>query len=82
MAHQLRKAGVNIDMAYDGNVGKRMKRANKIAAWASVVIGDEELAAGNANVRLMAAGEQQTVALDNLQQFLTAQSNADDLGAR
>lgn len=82
LAHQLRKAGVNIDMAYDGNVGKRMKRANKIAAWASVVIGDEELAAGNANVRLMAAGEQQTVALDNLQQFLTARSNADDLGAR
>ena len=82
LAHQLRKAGVNIDMAYDGNVGKRMKRANKIAAWASVVIGDEELAAGNANVRLMAAGEQQTVALDNLQQFLTTQSNADDLGAR
>ena len=59
-----------------------MKRANKIAAWASVVIGDEELAAGNANVRLMAAGEQQTVALDNLQQFLTTGSNADDLGAR
>ena len=46
------------------------------------MIGDEELAAGNANVRLMAAGEQQTVALGNLQQFLTTQSNADDLGAR
>ena len=82
LAHQLRKAGINIDLAYDGNVGKRMKRANKIAAWASIVIGEEELAAGCANVRLMATGDQQSVPLSDLQAFLVNQSKSVESGAR
>lgn len=72
LAHQLRRAGFSIDMAYDGNVGKRMKRANRVGAWASVVIGDDELSASQATVRLMTTGDQHSVAMDQLETFLRA----------
>ncbi|WP_298401233.1 histidine--tRNA ligase [Sphingobium sp.] len=68
----LRRAGVACDMGYRGNMKKRMQRANASgAAWA-IILGDDELARGEAAVRNLGTGEQQAVALDSLIGTVTA----------
>jgi histidyl-tRNA synthetase len=66
LCHQLRRAGFVVDMAYRGNMGKRMKRANKINARAAVIIGEDELARDAATLRDLDSGEQAEVALGDL----------------
>lgn len=66
IAHDLRLQGLSIEMAFKGNVGKRMKRANKLNARAAVLIGEDELARNCCTLRNLDAGEQQEVALDDL----------------
>lgn len=68
----LRRAGIACDMGYRGNMKKRMQRANASgAAWA-IILGDDELAKGEAAVRNLGTGEQQAVALDALTGTVTA----------
>ena len=68
----LRRAGIACDMGYRGNMKKRMQRANASgAAWA-IILGDDELARGEAAVRNLGTGEQQAVALDALIATVTA----------
>ena len=57
----LRRAGVAAEMAYRGNAKRRMERANRIGARTAVIIGSDELAAGVAKVRDLAAGTQTEV---------------------
>ena len=66
----LRRAGVSCDMAYRGNMKKRMQRANASgAAWA-VILGDDELARGEATIRDLSTGEQRGVSLAMLVETL------------
>ena len=53
-------------------MGKRMKRANKINAVAAVILGDDELARGEASLKLLDSGEQKTIRLDELEAALAA----------
>ena len=62
----LRRAGVRAEMAYRGNMKRRMERANRIGARAAIIIGDAELARGVAQVKDLAAGTQTEVALTDL----------------
>jgi histidyl-tRNA synthetase len=64
LTDRLRRAGFAVDLGYSGNMGKRMKRANKLNARAAVILGEEELAAGEATVRDLDSGDQTRVALD------------------
>lgn len=66
LAQTLRQAGYAVDLAYGGNVKKRMKRADTVQARAAVIIGDDELANGTATVRDLDSGEQTSVALSAL----------------
>ncbi len=59
----LRAAGIRAETAYRGNLRRRMERANKIGARAAVLIGEAELAAGTAQVKDLASGEQVAVPL-------------------
>jgi histidyl-tRNA synthetase len=70
IAHDLRRAGFTVDQAYSGNLSRRMKRANKIAARAAVILGDDELARGSAAVRDLDTGEQIEVPLAQLKDRL------------
>ena len=70
LAERLRGAGIRADLAYSGNMSRRMKRANKIDAVAAVLLGDDELARGNATVRNMDSGEQDEVSLTSLEEYL------------
>jgi histidyl-tRNA synthetase len=70
LAERLRGSGLRVDLAYSGNLGRRMKRANRIAAAASVLVGEDELARGVATVRNMDTGTQDEVALSSLEEYL------------
>jgi histidyl-tRNA synthetase len=67
----LRRAGIVAEMAYRGNFKRRMERANKIAARAAVILGDDEIARGVAAVKDLATGQQTDIALDDLARALT-----------
>src|SRR5271156_1069724 len=47
----LRGAGMRAEIAYRGNLKRRLERANKIGASAAIIIGDDELANNVATVR-------------------------------
>ncbi|TCS65100.1 histidine--tRNA ligase [Varunaivibrio sulfuroxidans] len=70
LADRLRKGGVRVDLGYAGNVGKRMKRANKIGAAAAIVMGADEYAREAVTVRDMRSGEQNEVAICALAEHL------------
>lgn len=62
----LRAAGVRAEMAYRGNLKRRMERANKVGAVTAVLIGASELERGVAQVKDLATGAQTEVLLGNL----------------
>lgn len=72
IAHDLRTSGIVVDMAYRGNVGKRMKKANKQGASHAVLIGEEEMARNIAMVKNLDQGSQEEVALDRLASYLAS----------
>ncbi|MEE9434480.1 MAG: histidine--tRNA ligase [Sphingorhabdus sp.] len=71
IAADLRRAGVSCDMAFKGNMKKRMAKANNAGARFAIIIGDDELASGNAALKNLANGEQHDVALTDLAAALT-----------
>lgn len=62
----LRAAGIRAEMAYRGNLKRRMERANRIGARAAVIIGEAELARGVVQVKDLGSGAQSEVALADL----------------
>ena len=60
----LRNAGLVAEMAYRGNLRRRMERANRIGAAAAVILGEDELARGMVIVRNLDDGTQSEVRLD------------------
>jgi len=59
----LRRTGIRAEMAYRGNLRRRLERANRIGARAAVIIGEDDIASGVAQVKNLATGEQEAVAL-------------------
>src|SRR3546814_667938 len=66
----LRRAGIARDMGFRGNMEKRMQRANASGAQFAVIIGDDELARGEAAVKNLQSGEQEMIAIDAVAQRL------------
>jgi histidyl-tRNA synthetase len=66
IARELRKHGIAVEQEYRGNMKRRMQRANKLNARAAIIIGDDELARGVAQLKDLDSGEQREVALDQL----------------
>jgi histidyl-tRNA synthetase len=60
----LRREGIAADMAYRGNMKKRLGRANDSGAAYALIIGDDELDRGEAQLKDLATGEQRPVSLD------------------
>jgi histidyl-tRNA synthetase len=58
---ELRAAGVPAEIAYRGNLKRRMERANRIGAQAAVIIGEAEIADGHVIVRDLTEGTQERV---------------------
>jgi histidyl-tRNA synthetase len=66
----LRAAGIRAEMAYRGNLRRRMERANRIEARAAVILGADDLAAGVAQVKDLKTGEQRAVKLADIAPYL------------
>jgi histidyl-tRNA synthetase len=66
LAHDLRRAGFIVEMGYSGNVGKRMKQANKLNARVALVLGEDELARGIVMLRDLDQGAQHEVPLGEI----------------
>jgi histidyl-tRNA synthetase len=72
IAAELRRAGIACDMAFRGNMKRRMQKANASGARFAVIIGDDELERGEAAVKDLASGEQKRVALERLAEAVRA----------
>jgi histidyl-tRNA synthetase len=55
---QLRRCGVSADMAFRGNLKKRMQRANAAGARYAILIGEDELSSNEVTVKSLISGEQ------------------------
>ena len=66
----LRREGVAADMAYRGNMKKRLSRANDAGAAYALIIGDDELERGEAQLKDLSSGEQRAVSLDLIAQAI------------
>jgi histidyl-tRNA synthetase len=66
----LRREGVATDMAYRGNMKKRLSRANALGAKYALIIGDEELDRGEVQLKDLASGDQRSVSLDLIAQAI------------
>ena len=70
IAQMLRREGFMVDLAFRGNLGKRMKRADRIGAACAVILGEDELARDAATVRDFSTGEQRDTPLAGLAEAL------------
>ena len=66
IAATLRRAGVACDMAFRGNMKRRMQKADASGARFAIILGDDELARGEAGVKDLKSGEQVAVTLAGL----------------
>ena len=69
---ELRRAGIAADMSFRGNMKKRMSRASASGAARALIIGDDELARGEAQLKDLGTGAQRSVPLDGLAEALKA----------
>jgi histidyl-tRNA synthetase len=66
LAEELRRAGHQVDFGFRGKVGQRLKRAAQHRARFAVLLGEDELAAGQVVLRDLDRGEQETIARSSL----------------
>jgi histidyl-tRNA synthetase len=66
----LRRDGIAADMAYRGNMKKRLGRANDAGAAFALIIGEVELDSGEVQVKNLATGDQRSVSFDGIAEAL------------
>lgn len=66
IARALRAMHIPTEIIYRGNMKKRMARAGNSGARAAVIIGEDELARGEATIRDLVMGTQRSVALQHV----------------
>ena len=66
LAEELREGGLVVDLGFRGKLGQRLKRAAKENARFAVILGADELAAGDVVLRDLDAGDQERIARDQL----------------
>jgi len=66
IAYDLRKAGFKVEHSYNGNLKKRMIKANKANAYKAVILGSDELSQGKVTVKNLDSGSQDLIDIDNL----------------
>ncbi|MEM8487824.1 MAG: histidine--tRNA ligase [Bacteroidota bacterium] len=75
-AQQLRKEGMRVAFDLSGRSLKaQMRDANRLQARFVVIVGENELDSGKANIKSMEVGEQQEIALDQVSHYINTQSS-------
>jgi histidyl-tRNA synthetase len=73
LTHRLRQQGIGVEIEAEArSLKSQMRRADKLKARSVVILGDDELAKGQAVLRDMMTKQQQEVSLDNLEAALKA----------
>ena len=62
----LRRFGFSADMAYKGNMKRRLAKADAQGARFALIIGDDEIANGVVSVKDLVTGQQESVSLQNV----------------
>lgn len=71
----LRRAGIAAEMAFRGNMKKRMQKADASGARYAVILGEDELQRGEAGMKNLRDGSQQAVKLERVVDFLVLGAN-------
>ncbi|MFN7453338.1 MAG: histidine--tRNA ligase [Pseudobdellovibrionaceae bacterium] len=66
ISHELRNHNIRSETLFGGNVGKKLKRANKIGAHFALILGSSELDQRAVTLKNLGTGEQKTVPRDEL----------------
>ena len=66
LAEALRTAGIAVDLPTGGNIGKRMKKADRAGIRYAVILGGAELASGTVQLRDLGEGAQEEMAQADL----------------
>lgn len=68
---ELRAKGVAVECGYEGSLKSQMRRADKLGAKKVVIVGEEEVTRGIAQIKDMESGKQQEVLLGRLVDHLS-----------
>ena len=71
MARDFRRAGLSVELA-EGKLKRAMELANKLAARYTLIVGDNEMAAGRYALKNMSSGEQLELTQDEIAARLAA----------
>lgn len=72
-ASLLRNHNHSVEIPYSGNIGKKMKRANKMNSSHAIIIGESEIKDGTLTIKNLGSGDQKTIAAELLLQHLAAE---------
>jgi histidyl-tRNA synthetase len=61
LARELRRAGVTVEVGTEGKLKRAMENANKLAARHTLLLGDNEIAAGVYALKNMSSGQQENL---------------------
>jgi histidyl-tRNA synthetase len=75
LARDLRRAGIGVELATEGKLKRAMELANKLGARFTLIVGDNEIAAGQYALKNMQTGQQENVAASDLKQFICNQAS-------
>jgi histidyl-tRNA synthetase len=71
---RLQRRGLHAEMDYEGKSLKaQLRRADKLQARRVLIIGEDELTRCEAQLRTMETSSQETISLDNIEEFLLAE---------
>jgi len=71
LARELRRNGLSVEVMAGGKLKRAMELANKLGARYALILGDDEIAAGEYSLKDMASGEQRRVGRDALVQSVS-----------
>lgn len=66
LARELRRAGASVEVSTDAKLKRSLEVANKVGAKYTVILGDNEIAAGRYGLKNMQSGEQDNVTREEL----------------
>jgi histidyl-tRNA synthetase len=72
LAHSLRSAGCSVELGLEGKLKRSLELANKMGARFALIIGENEMAAGQYALKNMQSGEQETVSKDQIMARMTS----------
>ncbi len=70
LANLVRDQGCFVEMTYGGNLGKRLKKANKMNACAALILGEDEIKNNTVSLKLLDSGDQFLIPQDKVNETL------------